>query len=602
MTTRIAKLKKVVSHRIKDLSESARFLPEVVKILEKSGKGYIIGIVILAILFGVIPSLSVIVMQEIVNTLQVGNQSLSYIILLIAFYISIDALGSLLGLISTHIENNLQLKAAVTLNASILEKTKDLSIKDFEDSETYNLIQRAKNIGIVQFFAFFKSTILIFQSLINMIMFSIILFAFRWWMVLVIFVVPIINALITAFFSKKEFFIQRNRTNEERKKWYFEFLLTNDIAFKEIKIFNIGHYFRREYQKLAINFLKQDKNLLSQRTFSNVFILILDQTLSSLLLIYVILRAFFGKILLGDMITYTRSISNVKSSAEQVLLQVNSLYQTSLYISQYFEFINMNPSVQSKEIKYPITELPFIKIKNLSYQYNGIPALKKVNLILNKGQLVALIGKNGSGKTTLVKILSTLYKDYEGDIYFGKENLGNLSDDNVSDQIGILFQDFVKYELSARENIALGQLEKIKDDQSLREVLAKTGMNKKISDLDSQLGFWFDEGIQLSEGQWLKIALSRAFIRDAKLFLLDEPNAALDPVSERQILKSFKTLCADRIGIIISHRISSIKDIVDEIIVLDQGSIVSKGVHHDLLISCPIYQELYRSEKGEEDE
>jgi len=191
-----------------------------------------------------------------------------------------------------------------------------------------------------------------------------------------------------------------------------------------------------------------------------------------------------------------------------------------------------------------------------------------------------------------------LYDDYQGEIYFGGKKLCDINIDNVRAKTGLLFQDFVKYELSAKENVALGQLDMIDDNDAILQALMKTNMQERIKDLNTQLGFWFDGGTQLTGGEWLRVALSRAFMRNADLFLLDEPNSALDSVSERQILESFKKLTQGKIGIIVSHRIASIKNIADKIFVFDGGEIQATGTHDELLKMSKTYRELYEHENG----
>lgn len=592
---------KKLQKNIQKFSQAANYFMRIIKILSSAGKFYLVVIVLLAVVFGVLPSISILVLQEIVNTLQAANKGFDYIAMLIAVYIGIDAFSGIAGLISGYVENIVQMKASITLNMSVLEKVRELSLKDFENSETYNLIQRAMSTGIDRLFSFFKSFMLAFQSLINLIMFSLILLSWKWWLLPVVFFMPIIGTLVAAYFGKKQFIIQKARAEKGRKQWYFQYLLTNDIAFKEIKIFNLGDYFRSKYKQLSVEFLNQDRKLMNQRTVVQSILLIFDQIISAALFTYIILKTFVGELLLGQLITYTRSISNIKSSTQGFLSQINSIYQNVLYIGQYFDFIDMKMKTDTESLgALPLPEIPFVEIKNLSYKYEGQSkyAINNLSLRIESNSLVALIGKNGSGKTTLVKILSTLYNDYQGKIYFGKINLRDINTEEVRKKIGLLFQDFVKYELTAKENIALGQLEKIDDRDAIFQALSKTGMQNRISDLDRQLGFWFDGGVQLSGGEWLKIALSRAFIRDAELYLLDEPNSALDAVSERLVLKSFKELAEGKIGIIVSHRIASIKNIVDKIIVFDNGTIQASGTHEELLKTSKLYREMYESENG----
>ena len=586
--------------RLEKLIVAFGYFKRIIKILASAGKGYLVLIVLFAIFFGVLPGVSILVMQAIMNALQTADRSFGFIIGLIAIYIGIDLFKSVLNLASGYIENVVQMKSSITLNMSVLQKVESLALKDYENSDTYNLIQRAVNTNISQLFSFFKSFVTIFQSLINLIMFSLILLAWRWWMLPVVLIMPVISAIVTAHFGKKQFLIQKNRTGEDRKKWYYQYLLTSDIAFKEIKIFKLGDYFRNKYKFLSLEFLKQDRKLLNQRTGAMSLLSLFDQAISAILFVYVILQAFVANILLGDLVTYTRSISNVKSSSQGFLAQIKSVYQNTLYISMYFDFIDMKTASGRQTDLQSLPDIPYVELKNLSYKYKMQSdfAIKNINLRIDAGSLVAFIGQNGSGKTTLVKILSTLYDDYQGDVYFGKNNLRDINADEARKKIGLLFQDFVKYELSAKENVALGQLEKIDDSDEIFKALEKTNMHSKINNLDTQLGFWFEDGTQLSGGEWLRIALSRAFIRNAELYLLDEPNSALDSISEKQILESFKELTKGKIGILVSHRIASIKNIADKIIVFDGGEIQATGTHEELLKISNTYRELYEQESG----
>jgi len=584
--------------RYKKIHTAFKYLSRILKILVTGGKINLFTVVIITILFGAMPGVSVLIMQEIINAIQLSDQSLNYILILIAAYVGIDILKGLAAMLSGYMESVLQMKAGITLNLTVLEKVKELSLKDFEDSETYNLIQRAVGITIGTLYSFFKSFFNIIQSLINLVVFSLILLAWHWWLLPIIFIMPIIQTFVTAYFGKKRFLIQKERAGEGRKQWYYQFLLTNDIAFKEIKTFGLGDYFRNKYKQLSLKFLKQDRRILNQSSIAQSLLMVADHIIVAALFVFIILQAFAGYILLGSLVAYTRSISNVKSSTQGFLSQINSIYQSVLNISLYFDFIDMEAGADKKVNIKSLNNIPHIEIKNLSYKYKnkGIHALRNINLKIEEGSLVAFIGENGSGKTTLVKILSALYDDYEGDVYFGKQNLRNLDPTDIRKKIGLLFQDYVKYELSARENVALGQLEKIDDDFAISQALHKTGMKEKVADLESQLGFWFDNGVQLSGGEWLRIALSRAFIRDAGLYLLDEPNSALDSNTERQILKSFKDLAKGKIGIIVSHRISSIKNIVDKIVVFENGSIQACGTHDELLKTSNAYRTLYEQE------
>ena len=586
---------------------SLRYFRRVLKLLNSAGKVYIFPIVFLGVVSSIIPSASVRIMREIINSLQLSTEDLGCLLKLLLAYIALDITQSILSVISGYFERRLQMNGSLVVQILILEKDKDFSLKDFEDSETYDLLQRAMKVNFTRIFSFFKSFLLLAQSLINIALFSLILFSWKWWLVPLILIVPIINTCFNTYFGKKQFHIIKNRSAGERKAWYFQYLLTRDTAFKEIKLFDLGDHLREKFRELHLGFTSQDKKLLDQRTTANSLLIVLEEVISIFILGFVILQAYARQILLGDLTTYLRSISSVKSYAQSFLSQITAIYENVLYIGQYFEFLDKGciseaPAVGAAPPQEGGCLIPSIEIRDLSYRYKSQPnyALRHIDLKIEGGSLVAFIGVNGSGKSTLVKILSTLYQDYEGGIYFGSQELSSLQRDEVRRKIGILFQDFVRYELSARENIAFGSLSKIDDSAEIQEILQDVGLKNRINDLDMQLGVWFDEGAQLSGGEWLKVALGRAFIRDAELYLLDEPNAALDSISERVILRSFQKLVKGKIGIIVSHRIASIKDIVDRIVVFHNGVIDAVGTHDELLEKSAVYREMFYNESAED--
>ena len=278
---KIQKSKQVINYCVRTL-----------KLLSECGNGYIFLILILAIIFSVFPSVSTLIMREIINTLQVSSSNWRYLWNLLFAYILIDIIQSLLSLASSYCESRFQMKGSLMVNMSILEKVKEFSLKDFEDSEIYDLLQRAMKVTFSRIFAFFKSFVLLFQSLINILLFSLILISWKWWLIPVVLIVPIVNAFITAYFGKKQFLLIKHRAPEERKSWYYQYLLTKDIAFKEIKIFNLGKYLKDQYKKLGMKFISQDKDLLEQKSRTQIFLIFLEEVINSLILIYVVLKVF----------------------------------------------------------------------------------------------------------------------------------------------------------------------------------------------------------------------------------------------------------------------------------------------------------------------
>ncbi len=388
----------------------------------------------------------------------------------------------------------------------------------------------------------------------------------------------------------------RKRTGEGREIWYYQYLLTNDIAFKEIKMYDLHHYFTKKYRLISEKFIGQDKQILKDIFNIRTLISIFEQLVDITILAFIIKDTFLKKILVGDTIAYIRCVSSIKSNISNLLSQVVTIYKNTLYINQLFEFLDMDTG-DLNQGGVTIDNIESIEIVNLSYRYKNANtyALKNINLRIEKGDMLIIVGQNGSGKSTLIKILAGFYNDYEGEIYINHINLHNIDKTSLQKQIGILFQDFNKYELTVKENIGIGSLAKMNDDKILRNAMELANIDIKKFNLEKQLGFWFKDGIQLSGGEWIKIGISRAFIRNADLFILDEPNASLDAIAENKIFSSIDKLIEEKIGIIITHRVESIKFLSGRVVVINKGEIVDNGDHKELIERCSVYQELYNS-------
>ena len=590
------KLKKSLFLQIKSVS---KLFYRIIKMLILTGWVNIVFLLSCSVIISVMPLITTLMLQKIINSIQLHgvdkyywNQMAIYLIL----YIIIDFFNGLIILANGYISSTIQFKASHSLKMMTIEKILGLSLKDFEDPETYNTIKKVNSIGFERIYSFFYSIIEIIQSIISIGLFGIILIQWQIWIVPLILIVPVINAVIEIKFGKKYFQIQMSRLEDERKQLYYEYLMTNGIAIKEVIVFEIGKFFKNKYKKINLKFLKQDKEIVKQKFDIQLITLIIEQVISSGVFCFIIISSFNGKILFGQLTTYIKAVSNLKSNVSLMLTKINSVYENMLYIKEYFDFMDKK-FVRKEALQESIilNNISSIELKDLSYEYSNKKdfSLKDINLKLKKGDLVAFVGKNGSGKTTLIKILSTLYDDYQGTIYFNGKDLKMLDIKQVRKKIAILFQDFMKYDLNVRENIGVGEIEKIKNDQEVWKALEKTGMLNKIDNLDAQLGYLFDQSFQLSGGEWLNIALSRVFIRDADIYLIDEPDSALDSLASQHIMNSFSRQTEEKIGIIVSHRISTIKNIANKIVVFNNGEIEMIGTHAELMESSQTYRDLY---------
>ena len=564
---------------------------KIIRILIDVDKKVLLFLFITTLINGIVPAISIAFTQKILNAVQTICFPLNILMGIVCAYIVFNVLSTFFSIIQQYYTSLFQYKLDQYINMLILEKAGDLSLRDYENAESYDKIQRAKASNkIYSYFSYFLSII---ELIVTLIMYIYMLMSWKWWVIFVIIFVSIISAMLMNRVNEYRYEMLRERTGEEREKWYYQFLLTNDLAFKEIKTYNLMKYFIDKYEKIYIKFLNQDKQYLKKMSKISVIKSIQEEIVSAFCLVLIILDTYAGKILIGDSVAYINVTNSVKNVIRLLLQQFSSIYNDSLYISQIFELLSLPSERYYYKGTREIGSIKEIVLKNVSYKYSGCNeyALENVSLVLKTEMMVALVGANGSGKSTLVKIISGLYTEYEGEVFVNGINLKDIDILSFRKQISTLFQDYTKYELSLRENIAIGNIENISNDAEIKAVLNRVGL-KKISNLDQRLGVWFDNGIQLSGGEWIKVGLGRAFFKNSSLIILDEPDASLDGVAETEIYKQITLLSKDKICLFITHHLTRIPK-ETQYVVLEKGKIVGTGTHEKLVKDCKVYKELY---------
>ena len=582
-----------------------------VRLIWRNDRKYIFVSSVSTILLALLPAMSLLTMQNIINLLQVGKIRINEIFMYIGIYISIDLfqtlIQSLVGLFNTKFRLNFNLM----IKEKILEKSKNLRLKDYEDSETYDMIRLAQSEGGEKLISYFMMFVQIIGTIITMISYMTILLSFRTWLVLVVFTIPIIKYFIMKKINLKQFNMIRERTGDQRKAWYWSYLITNGQNYKELKIYNLFDYFIKKHRDYVKKFNIQDFKIAKESALYLVILSILEQLLDGTIFAYIVYSGYSGIILIGNVITYTRSIMETKSNVQKLLETFSNIQKESLFIGQLYKFLDMNNKdmhVIRKEKLKNIDEIKEIRVKNLYYKYHNDDdyVLKNINMTIRVGESFAILGRNGSGKTTLAKVIMGFYDDYEGKIYINGIDLKEIDKTSYMERVGTLFQEFSKYEATLRENISYGNLDIIDNDNYLVNIGSKFKIQELIDNgykgLDMQLGYWFDDGKQISIGQWQKIALSRAFAKKADIYILDEPNAALDAISEYDLSIMYKDLFANKIGLIIAHRFNNFIKQVDKIIVIEDGNIVESGTHIELIKKRGLYSKLYNLQIGEYEE
>jgi len=404
-------------------------------------------------------------------------------------------------------------------------------------------------------------------------------------------------------YSEKIYTWQEKRTEDERRAYYFHWMLTSDVHAKEFRLFNLGRHFIDRFKAIR-ELLKKEKLYFEKRRALGDFIAQSSSTLAVFgSFAFIAFRTAQGVITMGDMVMYFQGFQKGLGFLKTFLESGAQMYEDNLFLTHLYDFLKIRPQIPEPEIpsQVPETIKTGIEFKNVEffYQNNIKNVLNCINFSIIPGEIVALVGENGSGKSTIVKLLTRLYDPQKGGIFLDGRNIKNFKADEFRKKISVVFQDHIRYQLSAKENIYLGDKEKKNHMGRIKQAAEQTDIDKKLESFplgyDTVLGRWFKGGEELSTGQWQMVAISRAFFRDAEIVVLDEPSSALDPKTETDVFSKLKKLMKGRSALIISHRYSTVR-MADKIIVLDKGQIIEQGSHEELIKKNGKYSELYKAQ------
>jgi ATP-binding cassette, subfamily B, bacterial len=498
------------------------------------------------------------------------------------------------------IQQLIQLQLANRIRAEIIGKALTLDLAYFEDSDFYDRLQNARREGGYKPVELINDTFLIVQNSITLISFALLMLRFSPWLVVVLLATGIPSFIAETRYSERGFRLLTRRAPETRQVNYLSRLLTEDTAVKEIKLFNLGRTLLNRYTTLFDKFFEEDKSLALRRATAG-FGLGLIATLGFYgSYAWIVWYTVQGKISLGDMTLYLAIFRQGQSTFQSILSAVGNIYENNLFMANFFEFLCLEPLMkitgQKRKLSLPLRG--GIEFRDVGFRYADSQewALRGVNLIIRRGEKIALVGHNGAGKTTLIKLLSRLYDPSEGSILIDGIDIRDLDPLELQQTIGVIFQDFVRYHLPVRENIGFGQIDAMDDDERIAAAARKSGAHAVAEELpegyETMLGRWFHDGHELSLGQWQKVALARAFMRDAEILVLDEPTASVDARTEYEIFQNFKALTEGKMAILISHRFSTVR-MADRIAVIQDGRIAELGTHDELLRRAGTYAELF---------
>ncbi|WP_349773191.1 ABC transporter ATP-binding protein [Lacrimispora xylanisolvens] len=547
--------------------------------------------IIINIIAGIVPVISVNIFGSLINAISAKDLNLSLKIL--AIYIGISFVSGMIISFKTFLFTKFQFLLDYELINRLLDKCAIMSLEEFENSDIQDQLQHILSQVGFRPYNIFTTTLTLVTSITTILSSVYIMLTWRPLSVFLIIVPAFAFSIFYLSISKREFQTEERNAKKARSIWYYEFLLTKDQSFKEVKIFNLARHIIKRHNDLKQSVINENLYNTKVRLIISVVFDFVDQICMAVLMILIIFSVIAGEILIGNAVALLRIINMMFDSFNSIMNIIYSINQNSLYMSKLINFLN-KPGNGNSEETYKLNDLNQIEINNLTFAYPETDkiVLQNINIKINKNQRVALFGRNGSGKSTLIKLLLGYYLVEDDMIKMNGVPLNKVNIDSLHKLTGILFQDYCKYELSVKDNVGFGNIDEIDNEAQIRESLEEAGIDFLPPDLNQQLGKWFSDGTQLSGGQWQRVALARCFFKKAQMYILDEPNAALDKMGEKKIMNTFFELTKNKIGVFISHKIAHVM-LADKIIYLDEGKIVAEGTHEELLKTCPSYKEIY---------
>ena len=481
----------------------------------------------------------------------------------------------------------------------LMEKAARLDLAQFENPDFYDKMERARRqtTGRVVLMSQVLSQL---QDIVSIIFLGSGLVIFEP-ILLILLIVAILPSFISeSYFSKTSYSLARSWTPERRELDYIRYVGATDVTAKEVKIFNLSDFLTKRFARLADRYYQANRKLSIKRTFWGSILHTLGDVTYYGAYVLIVIRTVGGLLTVGDMTFLSGTFAKLRNQLQAILSRFSKIAESTLYLKDYFDFMEMEPNILEEEnaLPFPTRMNDGIVFENVGFKYpsTDIWAVRNVSFRLNEGEKLALVGENGAGKTTLVKLLARLYDPTEGRILIDGVDLKDIKLSDLRSNIGVIFQDFVRFYLTAAENIAIGNIP-LKEDRSMIENSAQKSLASQVieklpEEYEQMLGKRFKGGVELSGGEWQKIALARAYMRDAQILILDEPTAALDARAEYEVFLRFTDLTQGKSAFIISHRFSTVR-MADRILVLKDGKKNDMGTHKELIAKDGLYAELF---------
>jgi len=580
-----------------------RNIPPVLRIVWASGPGVISAGMSFRVAAALIPVAMLSVSRLIIDAVVASTTGLHALApgfwWLVALEFSLAALGSILGRTVGYFDSLFADRFTRYVSIRVMEHASRLDLAAYEDPVFYDKLERAR-VQATDRIAMIQATGTMLQQAITVATFSAGILLFSPWLLLLLIV-----CLVPAFLGESHFaflgYSQNFRQTPVRRQMdYLRVLGASKESAKELKLFGLSSFLVRRYSELSDSIYSQNVALARRRLWAGALLSLLSATGYYSAYAYVVYRTVLGDLSVGTMTFLVGSIAGASTNIQAIFSTFSSIADQSLFLTDLLELFALRPKVQSPPNALPVPRpvRSGFEFRNVTFAYPGTTRLilNRLNFRLEPNERVALIGENGQGKTTIVKLLTRLYDPTEGQILLDGVDLREYSLEDLCHEIGVIFQDFMRYEMSAADNIAMGRIEDRQDLHKLQNAARKSLADTVVAQLpnayEQMLGRRFEGGVDLSGGEWQKIALARAYLRDAQLLILDEPTASLDARSEHDVFQRFADLTRGKMALLISHRFSTVR-MADRIVVLQDGQIAEEGSHSRLMATGGLYSEMF---------